>query len=194
MHLFEAALSWGSAGGDARWAKVADEIAELALAKFIDRDGVLREVFDADWNPAPGDEGALIEPGHQFEWAHLLKTWAERRGRTDVLPVARKLYEGGLNGWDSARGVVVGGSMTLGERDARLWPQTEYLKAAVAFREEAHTVAAFDAIRRFIHPEVRGVWWDRMTPDGELVKGPPPASTLYHLVGVWVTLTGLSPV
>ena len=194
MHLFEAALSWGSAGGDARWAGVADEIAELALSKFIDGSGVLREVFNADWKPAPGDEGTLVEPGHQFEWAHLLKTWAERRGRKDVLPVARRLYDEGLKGWDPARGVVIGGSMTFGERDARLWPQTEYLKAAMAFREDAHAVAAFDAIRRFIHPDVRGVWWDRMTESGELIKGPPPASTLYHLVGVWVALTGLSPV
>jgi mannose/cellobiose epimerase-like protein (N-acyl-D-glucosamine 2-epimerase family) len=55
-------------------------------------------------------------------------------------------------------------------------------------------VTAFDAIRRYLYPDGRGLWFDRMKPDGELEKGPAPASTLYHLVGVWVALTGLSPV
>lgn len=40
MHLFEASLAWIEAGGDAKgdgsWRAMADEIAELALARFID--------------------------------------------------------------------------------------------------------------------------------------------------------------
>lgn len=197
MHLFEASISWTSMGKDSRWAAISDEIAELALAKFIDPAGALREAFDADWNPAPNDEGRFIEPGHQFEWAALLKIWGERRGRPEALPVARKLFETGLKGWDPVRGVIIDGlweDLSWRVRDARLWPQTEYLKAAMAFGEEGHMVTAFDAIRRYLYPDGRGLWFDRMTPDGELERGPVPASTLYHLVGVWVALTGLSPV
>ena len=197
MHLFEASISWTSMGKDPRWAALSDEIAELALAKFIDPAGFLREAFDADWRPAPGDEGRFVEPGHQFEWAALLKIWGERRGRPEAFPVARRLFETGLRGWDSARGVIIDGlwdDLSWRERDARLWPQTEYLKAAMTFGEETHVVTAFDAIRRYLYPDGRGLWFDRMGPDGELAKGPAPASTLYHLVGVWVALTGLSPV
>ncbi|MEI7932285.1 MAG: AGE family epimerase/isomerase [Alphaproteobacteria bacterium] len=197
MHLFEAALSWTAMGKDPRWGPLSDEIAELALTKFIDPAGFLREAFDAAWTPAAGDEGRIVEPGHQFEWAALLKIWAGRRGRPEALPVARKLFDIGLKGWDPARGVVIDGlwdDLSWRDRDARLWPQTEYLKAAMVFGEEAHVVTAFDAIRRYLYPDGRGLWFDLMTPDGELAKGPSPASTLYHLVGVWVALTGLSPV
>ncbi|MCR5879526.1 AGE family epimerase/isomerase [Phenylobacterium sp. J367] len=80
MHLFEAALAWEMAG-DPSWEAVADEIARLALTRFIDAEaGVLREFFDADWRALADDAGGLIEPGHQFEWAYLLDAWGLSRG------------------------------------------------------------------------------------------------------------------
>ena len=49
---------------------------------FIDaHNGALHEFFDADWNPAPGIEGRIVEPGHQFEWAWLLLRWAGGKHR-----------------------------------------------------------------------------------------------------------------
>ena len=81
MHLFEACLAWLEAkeadhGGGARFEAVAAEIAELALTRFIDPDaGFVREFFAADWSPAPGEAGRIVEPGHQFEWAWLLERW-----------------------------------------------------------------------------------------------------------------------
>ncbi len=194
MHLFEAALAWETCGRAALWIGIADEIAHLALTRFIDpAGGFLREAFDETWTPAPGDEGRMLEPGHQFEWAHLLKAWGEKRGRPDAVAAARKLFEAGLAGIDPARGVVVDGlwdDLSVREARARLWPQTEYLKAAVAFGEDAHALCAINAIHRYLHPEARGVWFDKMTPEGDLAPEPPPASTLYHITGAWLALCG----
>ena len=39
MHLLEAALAWAANSDDPAWGEMADEIAELALAKYIDADG-----------------------------------------------------------------------------------------------------------------------------------------------------------
>jgi mannose/cellobiose epimerase-like protein (N-acyl-D-glucosamine 2-epimerase family) len=64
---------------------MADEIAELALSKFIDpKSGGLREYYDGDWNAAPGVDGRIVEPGHQFEWAWLLLRWGQLAGRDDA--------------------------------------------------------------------------------------------------------------
>ena len=83
MHLFEAALAGCEVCSESSlWKSLADEIAALALDKFIDASsGALREFFDAQWNPAPGVEGRIVEPGHQFEWAWLLLRWGGAKNR-----------------------------------------------------------------------------------------------------------------
>ncbi len=54
MHLFEAALAGCEVCSDSSvWKPLSDEIAELALNKFVDAEtGALREFFDEQWNPA----------------------------------------------------------------------------------------------------------------------------------------------
>jgi mannose-6-phosphate isomerase len=82
MHMFEACLAWEEMGGVAAWTVLADSIAELALARFIDaKSGALREFFDGDWNPVAGTDGRIVEPGHQFEWGWLLLRWGRLRQR-----------------------------------------------------------------------------------------------------------------
>ena len=67
MHLLEAAMAWEAVEPDGPWAAMADDIVGLARAHFIDaRGGFLREFFGADWRPAEGEAGRLVEPGHQF--------------------------------------------------------------------------------------------------------------------------------
>src|SRR5215203_1051522 len=83
MHLLEAALAWSAVDVDLAWTKMADEIVGLCLTRFVDPDGgVLREFFDLDWRPMPGEVGMVVEPGHQYEWAYLLHCWAMARGRS----------------------------------------------------------------------------------------------------------------
>lgn len=185
MHLFEAALAWEEAGGGARWAGLADEIAALCLTRFIDPDGgFLREVFDASWAPAPGRDGEIVEPGHQFEWAWLLERWARRRGDAGASEAARKLFAAGARGVDAVRNLAVNQldtALAITDASARLWPQTERLKAALILGETAHIQPAVDSIWSYLEADLPGLWRDRQVPGKGFAPGPSPASSLYHL-------------
>lgn len=186
MHILEGALAWSEQGLDSRWDVLADEIVEMALAIFIDRDGgFLREFFDADWNLASGEDGRLLEPGHQFEWAWLLERWGRLRGRDDALAAARGLYEAGRRGIDPERGVVINelwDDFGVREATARLWPQTERLKAEVLFGSEANQIAAAEAMRLYLATPKIGVWRDKLRADGTFIDEPAPATSFYHIL------------
>lgn len=191
MHLLEAALAWEDAGV-ADWAPLSDEVAALALTCFIDPErGFLREFFDARWRPASGDDGRWVEPGHQFEWAWLLERWGARRRHTPARTAARKLFQHGLAGVDRRREVAVNilwDDLSVRDGSARLWPQTEYLKAALLFGEEAEALTAARGLAKYLDVPARGAWRDKMQPDGSFADEPAPASSLYHLTGAALAL------
>jgi mannose-1-phosphate guanylyltransferase/mannose-6-phosphate isomerase len=197
MHLLEAALAWETLEPDGPWARMADVIVGLARARFIDEgDGFLREFFGPDWRPADGEAGRLVEPGHQFEWAWLLTRWGRRRGDPWALEAARRLFVAGERGLDALRGVAIDElDETLRPRStrARLWPQTEWLKAALILAEEAEgearqrmidsAGAAFRGLWLYLTPD--GLWRDKLGPDGVFEPEPAPASSLYHIVAAY---------
>ena len=72
---------------------------------------------------------------------------------------------------------------------ARLWPQTERLKAHALMarltgegRHADLAAQAGDALLRYLQTGVRGRWHDQRLPDGSFVREPSPASSLYHIV------------
>ncbi|OYU48754.1 MAG: mannose-1-phosphate guanylyltransferase [Rhizobiales bacterium PAR1] len=201
MHLFEACLAWVEAGGDAQWAKLAADIAKLACTCFfVAESGAIHEFFDTDWKPASGVSGQRVEPGHQFEWAWLLERWSRLSGDANAAVVARRLFNAGQKGIDRQRKVAMNALATNvldqahGPLDAgaRLWPQTEWLKAACllsdgkgasAVASPRDILASLTGVRRYLDTPVKGLWRDKMLPDGALVEEPAPASTLYHILG-----------
>ena len=214
MHLFEAALAWVEAGGDPRWRALAQSIAGLAMERFIDERGFLREFFSDAWEPAPGEDGEVVEPGHQFEWAWLLARWSRASGepsysQTGHLAAARRLFDAGLKGVDAARAAAVDRMDTALRPTtdrARLWHQTEWLKAALIlhdmselaglhgtgspagphgsdrqrYHEEASRAAG--TLQLFLATDPAGLWHDKLTGDGTFAREPSPASSLYHIV------------
>lgn len=191
MHLLEALLAWCEAEPNGIWGGVADSVASLACAKFIDQQGgFLRENFDATWAPAPGPDGHVVEPGHQFEWAWLLMRWGKIRGRPDIRKVARRLFEHGCRGIDARRDAAVhamNDDFDVTVPTARLWAQTERIKAALSLAdgEEALVGEALKGaacLWRYLDTPVTGLWWDRFEPDGSFTAEPAPASSLYHII------------
>ncbi|HEY4203192.1 MAG TPA: AGE family epimerase/isomerase [Devosiaceae bacterium] len=207
MHIFEACLAWEEVEvADAPvWRALADEIATLALTRFIDaRSGGLREFFDADWRPMPGIAGRIMEPGHQFEWAWLLASWGRRRGRPDAIVAARRLFDIGMQHGICPRRQVARMQLlddfSVHDDVARLWPQAEWIKAAVLLavlsegEERARylrdTEAGVDALNRFLNEvPVAGLWRDKMRADGSWVEEAAPASSFYHIVCAIVELS-----
>jgi mannose-6-phosphate isomerase len=197
MHLLEACLAWSQTAPDPAWDRLADEIAELSLAAFIDpATGALYEYFDPDWRPLPGDK-KIVEPGHQFEWAWLLIRWGTLRERPDAIAAARRLVAlAEAHGVDPSLGLAVNelhADLTIRDHRARLWPQTERLKAHVALQAIARDAgeraaaagktaeAARGMMRFFAHP-VAGAWWEHIDRNGQPIIEPTRASSLYHIV------------
>ncbi len=198
MHLLEASLEWMALDHEPLWESLAEEIVELALTCFIDPGtGFVLEFFDRDWRPAQGVEGRVVEPGHQYEWASLLLRWCARSkdapAAGKAADVARRLVAlAEAHGVDRTRGVVVNSMLTdkvVRDAQARLWPQTERIKAACAMAEltgdpSYWTVAdeAARALQKYLNTPLPGLWYDKMTVEGTLIEEPAPASSFYHIV------------
>lgn len=202
MHLLEATMALAEASGRPRFAAFADSIADLAVDRFIDSDsGALLEYFTDELKPAPGIEGHIVEPGHCFEWAWLFERLGAA-GRPDRFAVAEGLIRFARSyGICMNRGVCINEVLTNGrvhDATARLWPQTERIKAAaVRYRrtgddaEAAEVVAAMRGLSKYYDVPIPGLWHDKLKQDGsfidELVRG----SSLYHIACAYRELTGL---
>lgn len=196
MHCFEASLAWDEATpGTAVWRGLADEIGELCLAKFLASEtGALREFFDGNWNAMPGEAGRIVEPGHQFEWSWLLVRW----GRPEAQSAAQRLTSvGEEHGVDPQRGLAISeiwDDLSLKDGRARLWQQTERIKAwlamaEIAGSEEAEALAlskvaaAAAGLRIYFDHPVPGACWENVLEDGQVAKSDEArASSLYHIV------------
>jgi mannose-6-phosphate isomerase len=191
MHLLEAALNWTSVGNDPEWQALADEIVALALERLIDgATGALRENFDEHWAPLAGTAGRIVEPGHQFEWAWLLLCWGRSVGADASQAAARLVQIGetyGIRGGVALNALL--DDFSIHDAEARLWPQTERLKAAAlmaATTGEAcfwsMAVQAAKGLRRYLETGTPGLWHDRLKADGQFVQQSAPASSFYHIV------------
>jgi mannose-6-phosphate isomerase len=92
------------------------------------------------------------------------------------------------------------GDFSVKDSNARLWPQTERLKAALLAaaltgdpRYWSMAEAAAMSWVPYLGTSVPGLWLDVRLPNGEFVDAPAPASTFYHLVGAIVTLNQALP-
>jgi len=84
---------------------------------------------------------------------------------------------------------------------ARLWPQTERLKAALLLAERnpddraaylAEAAAALAGLELYLRPN--GTWRDKLNPDGSFVDEPAPASSFYHIFAGWEQLAAAAAV
>jgi mannose/cellobiose epimerase-like protein (N-acyl-D-glucosamine 2-epimerase family) len=193
MHLVEAALAirrtrWGNDADLARCNRIAGWFAD----RFFDhRRGILPEYFDGDWTVAADERRQTVEPGHHFEWVWLLGE-LRRAGSRDLSAIGERLWQfGQRHGVDRARNVAVdelGFDGRVKSARARLWPQTERLKAAITMRDEPEILAAFDGLQPYLATPAVGACHDKLLPDGRFEAEPSRASSLYHIVCAYAEL------
>jgi mannose/cellobiose epimerase-like protein (N-acyl-D-glucosamine 2-epimerase family) len=195
MHLLEAALAWMEHDPSGAWRDLAADVAKLAATTFVDpATGFILEFFDDDWRPVRNQALQRVEPGHQFEWAWLLLRWSVHSGDAASQALALRLISlAEKHGVDRTRHVAINALAPDGkvrDNNARLWPQTERLKATTLAAEltgdASYWSAACEsanALARYLDVPLRGLWRDTLTASGEFLDEPAPASSMYHIVG-----------
>ena len=200
MHLFEACLAWievsrANKTTDIVWVNLAMEIVQLLKSNlFNSNSGWIHEWYDENWKPLTETQYCEIIPGHQFEWAWLLIKWHRLQSDQEAVSIANILYNNGLGTIDPRNTVVVDqvsidGRLT--RRSARLWQQTEWLKASLVMYEEANDCdkilyadqidTAIEAFERYFEGKIPGLWHDALMEDGHFESTVSPASSLYHI-------------
>ena len=192
MHLLEACLAWSEIGKDLSWIAWVEELAELAITRFVNPEsGAIHETFRSTWEPAPGVAGRIVEPGHQFEWAWMLMRCRGKnigRYHSAALHLIEYAELRGIRDGAAVNALLSDGSIY--DAKARLWPQTERLKAALLGYEITNDakfidigVEAAGTVVRYLETEIPGLWRDERSAEGGFSVGASPASSFYHLVG-----------
>lgn len=193
MHLTEACLAAFEATGEARFADLARELVTLFTSRFFDLGSqTLAEYYTSDLARAPGDDGRITEPGHQFEWAWILNACRKLLGM-ELAPQIRALAQfAEQNGVDPATGITFNTVRDDGvpiDRASRTWPNTERIKAAIALHEldgvdPSAVIAGSGRVlfERFLSQNTPGTWIDLVDANGKPVPGNAPASSLYHVL------------
>ena len=192
MHLLESFIALHEATGARRWRRGAEHLARLCVRSFLHAEsGALIEYFDAELRPLEGEDGRVAEPGHCFEWAWLFETLAQWDAPGATAISDRMAGFARRHGLDRARGVVINEVLTDGSvrnSAARLWPQAERLKAALARlrrtgaeEERAEAAAAYAGLIKYFETPARGAWRDKLEADGSWVEEPAPGSSMYHI-------------
>ena len=195
MHMFEAALANFKATGKPVWRERADRLAHLFETRFWHPEsGAVTEFFEENWTRLAGDEGQIVEPGHCLEWAWLFEVGTTGKTHiSDGLVHFARQYGIASTHDIAINEVYVDGRLKDGA--ARLWPQTERLKASLARynrtgdqAEHDEAVRAYRGLIRYFDVPVSGLWRDRLLADGSWLEEAAPASSFYHIVCALVEL------
>ena len=179
LPLLEGALAWAEISDQRDWRPFANKIVNL-----------MQDASNVD-HPA--------SPGNRFHQAWLLARYSRLTSDTDALIEARKLYAAGLQGIDLKRGVVVEAVNDQGliqSGRARLWSQTQGLKAALILAPRAddgpgaasldQASCALRAVWLFLTPQ--GLWRDAMLENGDFIDEPSPALSLRSIITAHIQL------
>lgn len=201
MHLLEAAIEAAEACQDQRFAELAVDLTGLFAGRMF-HDGVLVEAFDPDWNPIRGAD-QRIEPGHLYEWTWLLHR-AEgvtgRRYRDEARALCAFAETHGLDPQTRAAVDGLDGPDLVRRDTARIWPQTEALKAHLALYEHQGVdgrarIAEITGqlLDHYLADAPPGGWMDRYGPNWTPAADQIPSSILYHLLVAFTELLRLEP-
>jgi mannose-6-phosphate isomerase len=122
-----------------------------------------------------------------------LLRWNKLAGREDAAVAALRMIDAGeAHGVDPARGAAINALLddySIHDDSARLWPQTERIKAAVLAagltgdaKYWAMAAAGAEGLLAYLRTPIPGLWRDKYLSDETFVEEPAPASSFYHIV------------
>lgn len=202
MHLTEACLAAFDATKDQRFLDQAAEIVTLLRMRLFD--GVtLGERFDENWKRLAGEEGRLIEPGHQFEWAWILAKYQGITG-VDVSGTAQALAEfaeqRGVDPVSRAVFDLVRDDGAPLRTSSRTWTNTERIKGWLGMFEltgRDPSAEVRSSVRlildRYFAGSKPGAWIDQFDAAGQPMVEAVPASIVYHLLLAFTEVLRLEP-
>ncbi len=178
MHMLEAMLAWKALAPDVVFTRTADRCLDLMRTRFR-VDGTVREYFTDDLILDP-QRGAVVEPGHQMEWAWLLLEAGAPRVEATELATAAMACGLGSQGLLVREVTPSAEPIDGGER---LWAQTEAVRALdrLGDAEEADRLLT-RMLDTHLATATPGLWIDSFDAEGRALDARVPASTLYHLM------------
>lgn len=187
MHFLEALLALLAVAPEWRVRGRIEEILNLLAIHMVDpNSGAVLEWFDMRWQPP--EDGGVVEPGHQYEWAWLLAQ-ATRAGFVCDVPVQPMLTFADNHGWCPEKDLIYDSCRPDGavlRRHHQLWPHCEALRAATvpddaeAGMERAERIAGHILNRFAGRPFAEG-WVSHLDEHGVPAVDTVPATSLYHL-------------
>ncbi len=195
MHLFEALFTLDTLDDSGRVRQGGEQVADFVLNRLIRKsDGILPELYDADWRELSAENGGRIDVGHSFEWAYLLSRAAECGWPGHYLKPAERLLENGLRlGFDATDGGIISPAQpdgTITTPTKGWWEQCEAIRAILHFavvrdRDEVWEPLEkiIDFVRNRFVDEKYGGWFAH--PPDNLNKGS-VWKVDYHVVGMCI--------
>jgi len=192
MHLFESFQAWAALSADPSWRELAALQAHLGVELLMEGGtSPLIERYGPDWSEPEAARDRVIWPGHLYEWAWLLLEWGPDVPR--YAEAALGLIDVAEDSGVDEAGVTIfalAGDLKPLDRGARLWAQTERLRACARAASlglapdlwEAAAEAA-KALEAFLAVPQPGLWRDWRDETGAFREEPAPASSLYHIAG-----------
>ena len=192
MHYLEAMQAWYEATGEERFLRRSQGAVDLFTRTFFNPETwSVTEHFERDWS-VRRDVPHTVEPGHHYEWIWLLLRHARFAGQPELFEYCRKLYATS-HAFGHARqtdcvcdAMAPDGSAMVST--ARLWPQSEALKAGLEARarglpgDETLFIRMLDVIfNRYLTTPVAGGWYDQLDGSGRVISQNMPTSTFYHI-------------
>jgi mannose-6-phosphate isomerase len=194
MHLLEACLFAYETWKDSAYLDIATEMTRLFTHHFYDINRTaLVEFFEDDLKTPHVQKGAVLEPGHYFEWVWLLKKYeAAKQGDEEYDAACLSLLNfANQYGWDSTYGGIYDGVDDAGHVIAdtkRIWPFCEALKANALMLEHVEgrqdlkdRVAQMVDVFREKYMQERGFWTEWLNRDLSPAADYMPGTTPYHV-------------
>lgn len=196
MHLLESVLALFEVTQAEKDLQLAHSLISLCKNHFLDRNtGILTEHYTEAWRTAPDQAKEIIEPGHQYEWIWLFHEYQRLTGIDHQQEIHRLFLFNRHHAVDQQTGLVgdiIRRDGTLSRKSARLWVQTEALRATSLMEDEKshhHLVQILhNLLYRYFANCPAGTWQDQLNSQYHYDNKIIPTSSFYHIMSGYIQL------